>query len=362
MTLKNTMRRSACGLMGAAAILSIIYYGLLILRPHARQTMEYYSPSASFIASQSRGGSCSVPSYSPSPIYVPESQVTGGATTGNYAWDSYGPPWRLSQGNVTIGTLYGDGSFRNSAGEVVPCPAGWYPSGFDSSKLLKVAVPPEKTGDTDPKLFGVKTKELEGSLSKNTSHYYTTDGEGKVQSITRNDAFNSVGNPQLQSFYKGYNLAVIGIDAQARSEMVAAAKQSLPAGSNVTVEEYDPKKPADLWHIQANWNHALSHRPSLAQSGAVAYFTNGPEEPNVQREVMAWSPDEVTRFAKTITTGVRPDKGISNHDPDKAGVDQGLFGVSGWPLTTTQTYGMGLFCLLVALLMFTPKPPVAEEQ
>lgn len=374
----NPVRRRACGLLGAMYIISIVansvWMMLMLRHEHNQQPHDYYSPSAGLIASQCRGGSCSVSSgscangsCSPSPDsqYIQTSSQSGG----NYGWDAYGPPWRLTQGGTLIGTLYADGRFLNANGEASTCPSTWYPTGFDTTKLSKpvdkvtAPSPPagiEKTGDTSKPYFGVATKDLENSLQKSTA-YYTTDGEGRKREITRGDAFNAVGNPQLQSFYKGYNLAIIGVDAQARQEMAAAARQSFPPGSNVTIDEYDPKKPADLWHVQADWNHALSHRPSLAQGGAVAYFTNGPQEDKLQREVMAWSPDEVVKYAKTITTGVRPQNGINNHDPEKAKVDQPLFGMTGWPLTQYQTFA-ALFIVIGGILFFTPKPPAIEAQ
>lgn len=373
----NSVRRRACGLIGAMYIISIIansvWMMMMIRHERNQQPTEYYSTTAGLIAGQCSGGSCSTPMYSAPAYTTPEQAVTG---VGSYAWDSHGPPWRLTQGGVLIGTLYANGSFLGPTGEAITCPAGWYPSGFDATKLAtgkatgapsvpptapaaNGVTPPEKTGDAAKPLFGVATKELDTSLQTKTSHYYTTDSEGKVRDITRGDAFNSVGNPPINSFYKGYNLAIIGVDAQARSEMAAAARLSFPAGTNVVIDEFDPKKPSDLWHIQGNWNHALSHRPSLAQGGAVAYFTNGPQEPNAQREVMAWTPDEVVRFAKTITTGVRPNNGINGHDPDKAKVDQPLFGMSGWPLTQYQTFAF-LLILAGAVLLFTPKPPAIE--
>lgn len=381
----NSVRRRACGLIGAMYIISIIansvWMMMMIRHERNQQPSEYYSPTSAMAISQCRGGSCSVSSSggscangSCSPSPDPQFIQTSGQSGGNYGWDAYGPPWRLTQGGTLIGTLYADGRFLNANGEPVPCPSTWYPTGFDATKLApkvggdKVATPvspatpatPDKTGDATAKpIFGVATKELDSSLQSNTAHYYTTDGEGRKREITRGDAFNAVGNPQLNSFYKGYNLAIIGVDAQARTEMAAAARQSFPVGSNVTIEEYDPKKAADLWHVQGDWNHALTHRPSLAQGGAVAYFTNGPQEPNAQREVMAWSPDEVVRFAKTITTGVRPDKGINGHDPDRAKVDQPLFGMTAWPLTQYQTFA-ALIIFAGCVLLFTPKPPTVE--
>ena len=372
MQLNRTIRK-ACA--DPLTLVMIVAYGLMAIF-YARRIpqRQYYSPYAAMVVSQCRGGSCSISSSGGSctngscsaPNYAPPDQATGGSPFGSYAWDASGPPWRLTQGGTLIGTLYANGSFIGPTGEAVVCPAGWYPSGFDTTKLTpkvggdKVSVPPvpEKTGDATKPLFGVATKDLENSLQGNAA-YYTTDSEGRKREITRGDAFNSVGNPQLQSFYKGYNLAIIGVDAQARSEMAAAARQSFPVGTNVTIDEYDPKKASDLWHVQGDWNHALSHRPSLAQGGAVAYFTNGPQEDKLQREVMAWSPDEVVRFAKTITTGVRPDKGINGHDPDKAKVDQPLFGMAGWPLTQYQTFA-ALFIVIGGILLFTPAPPKLE--
>lgn len=395
----NSVRRRACGLIGAMYIISIVansVWMMLMLRHERKQQLQqprdYYSMTAGVFASQCSGGRCSVSSSSGScasgSCAAPEYAAPGGTQgSGSYAWDAFGPPWRLTQGGTLIGTLYANGSFIGPMGEAVTCPAGWYPSGFDTTKLApkvggdkvsgdKVGVPPasatspngvvpptqpEKTGDATKPLFGVATKELDTSLQTKTSHYFTTDSEGKVRDITRGDAFYSVGNPQLNSFYKGYNLAIIGVDAQARSEMAAAARQSFPAGTNVTIDEYDPKKPADLWHVQGDWNHALAERPSLAQGGAVAYFTNGPQEDKLQREVMAWSPDEVVRFAKTITTSIRPQNGIPNHDPNKAKVDQPLFGMSGWPLTQYQTF-VSVIILAGCVLLFTPKPPAIEAQ
>lgn len=374
----NSIRRRACGLLGAMYIISIVANSVWMMmmvrheRKHQQQPKDYYSMTAGLIPGQCSGGSCSTPSYSSysAPMYTtPEQDVTGG---GSYAWDAFGPPWRLTQGGALIGTLYANGSFIGPTGDPIPCPAGWYPSGFDTTKLApkvggdKVGVLPATapiiTGDSEPKLFGIATKEQERAQLQSLTHYTITGSDGKVRDVTSNDAFRALtGESRLKSLYNGYTLAIIGVDAASRKAMVQAAKSALPAGAPVVVAEYDPAKPEDLWHIEGDWNHALTHRPTLAQSGAVAYVTNGPQETNKQNEVMAWSPDEVAKAVSSLTSSIRPRDGIPNHDPEKAKLNQPLFGMAGWPLTQYQTFA-ALLILTGAVLLFTPKPPAIEAQ
>lgn len=365
----KAVRRRACGLLGAMYIISIVansVWMMMMLRHERKQQpqRDYYSMTAGLIPSQCSGGSCSTPSYSSysAPVYsAPEQGVTGG---GSYAWDAAGPPWRLTQGGTLIGTLYANGSFIGPNGEAIPCPAGWYPSGFDTTRLApkvdKSTPAHVVTGDSEPKLFGIATKEQERAQLQSLTHYTITGADGKVRDVTSNDAFRALtGESRLKSLYNGYTLAIIGVDAASRKAMVQAAKSALPAGAPVVVAEYDPAKPEDLWHIEGDWNHALTNRPTLAQGGAVAYFTNGPQETNKQNEVMAWSPDEVAKAVSSITSSIRPRDGIPNHDPEKAKLSQPLFGLSGWPLTQYQTFA-ALLILAGAVLLFTPKPPAIE--
>jgi hypothetical protein len=323
-------RRKACGLMGAVAILSIIYYGLMILHP--RQVS----------AGQCRGGNCSAPAE-----YSPQSASTG------YAWIGSGP-WRLEKDGQDVGTLFLNGTFLDTKGNQVPCPSTWYTQEQTSSGVNKVLTP---TGDTDPKLFGIATKEQEQSQKLSPTGYTIIDKDGNVKNVTSGDAFNAVGDPRLRSLYTGYNVAIIGVDAAARQRMAAVAKAGQMPGSPIIVNEYDANKPDDLWHVQAQWNEAVAYRPGLQQSGAVAYFTNGPIEKERKREVVAWTPDELSIVVKDS----RPNDRLKGFDMEKAKVDQGIFGNVSWPLTTAQTAGVCLFVLLAAMLLFTPAPPVVEE-
>ncbi|HQR06998.1 MAG TPA: hypothetical protein PLN21_09260 [Gemmatales bacterium] len=319
-------KRNGCGIMGAVAILSIIYYAIAIPLLIRKPRTEYYGP-AGLAISQCGPAGCA-PQYQ---------QASSGFT-----WTAGAAPWKLEQGGRFLGTLGADGVFRDAAGTVAPCPADWYSSDIravGADKPKEVAKP---IGDTLPPT-GVDPREMAKSRLKNPTGYMIGDRE-----ITADMAYSSVqGHGPLKSLLHGKRIVIMGVDAKAREAFIGKLKNLPP---DVIVSEYDPNKPEDLWHVKPHWEASVAKKPELLSAGAVAWVLNEENEQNRIKEQVAWAPGELTKAVSALRPKSLPD----TFDIDKATVDSGVMG--SWPLNTSQTYSVLIIAVGVITSILFKRP------
>jgi len=321
-------QRRGCGIMGAVAILSIIYYAIAIPILIRKPRTEYYGMVSTAI-SQCGPAGCD-PQYQ---------QASSG-----YTWTAGAGPWKLEQGGRLIGTLGTDGVFRDAAGTVAPCPSDWYSSDIKAVGADKPAVaqPSSVVGDKLPPT-GVDPQQVAKSRLKNPTGYMIGDRE-----ITADMAYSSVqGHGPLESLLHGKRIVVMGVDANARLQYLSRLKNLPP---DVVVSEYDPSKPEDIWHIKPHWEASVAKKPALANGGAVAWVLNEENEQNRIREQVAWAPGEL---AKAVTS-LRPKSLPDTFDIDKAAVDAGV--MASWPLNTSQTYSILIIVVGVITSILFKRP------
>jgi hypothetical protein len=323
--MRLNVTRTGCGIMGAVAILSIIYYAiaipLLIRKP---RNTEYYG-TAVMAVSQCGPAGCSTP-----------------ADDNQESWTNYSDAWVYNRGGQEHGRIYKTGQV---SGFTTAQPA-WYPSGmpkqFQTVQAEKPAVQQPVVGDNLP-LTGVDPREFQKSRLKNPTGYMIGDRQ-----ITADMAYSSVqGHGPLKSLLHGKRIVVMGVDASARLAYLSRLK-NLP--DNVIVSEYDPNKPEDIWHIKPHWEASLEKKPALANGGAVAWVLNEENEQNPVKEQVAWSPGELNKAVSSLRPKNLPD----TFDIDRANVDSGV--LASWPLNTSQTYSVLIIAVGVITSILFKRP------
>lgn len=302
----NRTTRTACGLMGAMAILSIIYYALMIpplLRRPRPQPVDYYGPAIGTIPAQWGRRSSSA-------VCGPNGCPDEGGNDGQEAWQlpSGGDGWIYKRGNVEYGRIALDGT---TTGFVAAQPT-WYPSNmprqFQSVGRATgqggTQLPPDgtvKIGQLPP--TGVDKAEVAKDKARVPSGV-TINGSPATESLARSALSDSAKAQGLKDYEGVLRLVVCG-EGRERANFVSAAKPWADASNGkLIIQEYEPGD----WQCTAHIN-AVKNLPEYKAGEPFAY---------VQRndgtvKAISFSPSEVAHSMKQLRPEIAP-----NFDAAKA--------------------------------------------
>lgn len=295
----NRTTRSACGLMGAMAILSIIYYALMIpplIRRPKPQPVDYYGPATGTIPSQwGRRSSSTV--CGPGGCSVdPSSSDDGGES-----WMIYSDAWVYKRGGQEQGRIYRNGTTSGFVG----AQPSWYPSDMPQQfQAVGKDGPPvgeTKVGQLPP--TGVNPSKVAEDKARVPSGV-TINGSPATESLARSALSDSAKAQGLKDYEGVLRLVVCG-EGRERANFVSAAKPWADASNGkLIIQEYEPGD----WQCTAHIN-AVKNLPEYKAGEPFAY---------VQRndgtvKAISFSPSEVAHSMKQLRPEIAP-----NFDAAKA--------------------------------------------
>lgn len=296
----NRTTRTACGLMGAMAILSIIYYALMIppLLRRPKPTPEYYGPATGTIPSQWGRRSSSA-------VCGPNGCPDDGGNDGGESWVTYSDAWVYKRGGVEQGRIYRDGRQSGFANHL----PSWYlneiPQQFQS---IGRNVGPGGTPNGSPVIgqlppTGVDKAEVAKDKARVPSGV-TINGSPATESLARSALSDSAKAQGLKDYEGVLRLVVCG-EGRERANFVSAAKPWADASNGkLIIQEYEPGD----WQCTAHIN-AVKSLPEYKAGEPFAY---------VQRndgtvKAISFSPSEVAHSMKQLRPEIAP-----NFDAAKA--------------------------------------------
>lgn len=293
MKLHRTTRK-ACGLMGAVAILSIIYYALMIpplLRRPRPEPTAYYGYDAALVASQCGPAGCST--------------STGYYTSlgGDESWvmpSHAGDGWTYKRNGIEVGRINRDGT---TSGFVQAQPT-WYPSDMpqqfqrvnQAGQIGQLApggspvigqLPP--TGVDRDKVAEDKAK-IPSGISIN--------GQPASESLARERLSDSAKQQGLKDYDQALRLVVVGHDKE-RSPFLSMAKPWADASQGKFIlQEFEDED----WQVKAH-THAAKSLPEYQSGKPFAYLQKGD---GVVKAIM-FTPSEVASKLKQLRPEIAPD-------------------------------------------------------
>ena len=282
---KRKRKRKGCGLAGAVLIVSLVYYGIAILRQlhDRRHPSDYYSP-VSLVAGQCGPGGCSVPQSSSSDAWqIPTTS---------------GEPWIYKMGGREVGRVNADGSRTGFVGGEPP----WYPSGMPVA-YQKAAEKVSTTGQEKP--TGVNVEEL-AKEKANATTGITVNGQPVTESTLREKLSDSARARGLRDYNDCFRVVIVG-DAESRKQWHDVAAPFIRESSGKAIlQEYD----RDSWHVTAHVN-GVKKLPEYRNGETFAFVMTDDAKDNVR--AIALNPTELGHVLKDLRPEIAP-----SFDPSKA--------------------------------------------
>lgn len=295
----NRVTRSACGLMGAMAILSIIYYALMIpplLRRPKPQPTDYFGIATGTIPSQwgrrssstvcGPGGCSSIDSVSLD-------------DNGQETWTAYSDAWVYSRGGVEHGRIYRNGTISGFE-QFQP---GWYPNGMPPQfqAVGKAGQGGSPVVGQTP-LTGVNKDKLE-EHKKNVPSGFTMNGVAITEAEWRANLSRGAKMTGFKDYDQLVRVSVIGPEDACKAYRKVVEDLPKPVRDKLLVDTYDPKLPEDEHHISAHLKGAEPVLKDLKPGKAIAYvqFSDGTTpavalEPEELRQAVGQLRDENGKF------------------------------------------------------------------
>lgn len=310
----NRTTRTACGLMGAMAILSIIYYALMIppLLRKPKPQYEYYGPNSTLIASSMpqfgrRSSSvCGPGGCSPA---SPDSSPDGGQES----WlipSHTGEGWTYKRGGVVYGTINRDGTTKG----FVNVQPSWYPSDMPQQfqSVGQNGVYPTQnrpTGDLPPPgtqsigqgplpPTGVNRDEVAKDKARVPSGV-TINGSPATESLARSALSDSAKAQGLKDYENSLRLVVVGRNDLERKPFETVAKPWVDASNGKLIcQLYD----AGDWQVKAHEN-ALKDLPEYEPGKPFSYL----QKADGTTKAIMFTPTEVAGKLKQLRPEIAPD-------------------------------------------------------
>ena len=288
----NRTTRNACGLMGAMAIMSIIYYALMIppLLRRPKPQPEYYGQALGSLPTQWGRRSATV--------CGPEGCSPASPDDGVESWTIYSDAWVCTLGGQEVGRIYRDGRISGFAAHSPT----WYPSEMPQrfQTVGKVGSGSPVVGQSPP--TGVNKDKLE-EHKKNVPGGFTMNGV----SITEAEWRANLSRGAKMTGFKDYDalvrVSVIGPEDACKAYRKVVDDLPKPVRDKLLFDTYDPKLPEDEHHIAAHLKGAEPVLKDLKPGKAIAYvqFSDGTTpavatEPDELRQAVGQLRDENGKF------------------------------------------------------------------
>lgn len=309
--------RTACGLMGAMAILSIIYYALMIppLLRRPKPQSEYYGQGGTLITSsmpQPQWGRRSSTVCGPGGC-SPASPMSPDDDSGwQESWVSYSDAWVYQRGGQEYGRIYKNGS---TTGFTSAQPS-WYPSGMPQQfqrvgQVGQLPLTPKVTGELPPPgtnsigqppspmpPTGVNPNEVAKDKAR-VPGGVTINGHPETEAMVRDRLSDSAKAQGLKDYIDSYRLVVVGRNELERKPFEALAKPWVDASKGKLIyQTYD----AGDWHIKAHEN-AVQGLPDYEQGKPFSYL----QKADGTTKAIMFTPSELAGKLKQLRPDVAPD-------------------------------------------------------
>lgn len=280
---KRKGKRKGCGLMGAMLIVSIVYYGIGILKMlHDRRHPQEYYGTAALMLGQCGSGGC------PSP----QSPGSGDA------WQlptSSGEPWIYKLNGREVGRINSDGSRVGFASEPT-----WYPTGMPQAFQRVKATEPANEKPT-----GVNVEEL-AKEKANATTGITVNGQPVTEHVLRDKLSESARARGLRDYADVFRIVIVG-DSTARKDWLKVAEPFVKeSGGKAIVQEFNH----DDWHVSAH-THGVKSLPEYRTGETFAFIQTEDDKNNVR--AIALTATELGKSLKQLRPEIAP-----NFDPNKA--------------------------------------------
>lgn len=278
--------------MLAVAIVSLVYYGILILKEirNRRQPRDYYAP-VSLVTGQCGPNGCTEPQW-------------GGSTSSSLdgSWQlptTSGEPWIYKVRGREVGRINADGS---RVGFVDGDPS-WYPSGMPQA-LYSRQSPVEKVAAND-KPTGVNVEELAKEKANSTTGI-TVNGQPVTEGTLRDKLSDSARARGLRDYSDTFRVVIVGNASDRKAWCKVAEPFIRESHGKAVVQEYEP----GAWHVAAHM-HAVKELAEYRNGEPFAYIQTNDDKNNT-RGIMLTSM-ELGHALKQLRPEISPD-----FDPSKA--------------------------------------------
>lgn len=289
----NRTTRNACGLMGAVAILSIIYYALMIppLLRRPRPEVSYYGQGVATMVSQCGPAGCTTST----------GYYTSSGSDESWVMPSHaGDGWTYKRNGVEVGRINRDGT---TTGFVQAQPT-WFPSDMppqfqrvnQAGQIGQLApggspvigqLPP--TG-VDPAKVAEDKAKIPSGISIN--------GQPASEALARERLSDSAKQQGLKDYDQALRLVVVGHDKE-RSPFLNMAKPWADASQGKFIlQEFEDED----WQVKAH-THAAKSLPEYQSGKPFAYLQKGD---GVVKAIM-FTPSEVASKLKQLRPEIAPD-------------------------------------------------------
>lgn len=286
----NRTTRKACGLMGAVAILSIIYYALMIppLLRRPRPEVSYYGQGVATMVSQCGPAGCSTST----------GYYTSSGSDESWVMPSHaGDGWTYKRNGIEVGRINRDGT---TSGFVQAQPT-WYPSDMpqqfqrvnQTGQLAPGGSP--VIGQLPP--TGVNPDKVAEDKARIPSGI-SINGQPASESLARERLSDSAKQQGLKDYDQALRLVVVGHDKE-RSPFLNMAKPWADASQGKFIlQEFEDED----WQVKAH-THAAKSLPEYQSGKPFAYLQKGD---GVVKAIM-FTPSEVASKLKQLRPEIAPD-------------------------------------------------------
>ncbi len=271
-------------IMLAVAIVSLVYYGIMICKEihNKRHPAEYYNPAMSMVPSQWGTRGCDSPASSSDAWQLPTHPSE---------------PYIYKQNGREVGRINADGS---RVGFVGGDPS-WYPNGMSPTLQRKV----EPITSPADKPTGVNVEEMAKEKANATSGI-TVNGQPVTEGTLRDKLSESARARGLRDYNDTFRIVIVG-DKASRQEWLRIADPFVrESNGKAVIQEYD----RGAWAVSAH-SHAVKELSEYRDGETFAYIQTDDPKNNTRGIVLNCM--ELGRALKDLRPEISP-----NFDPSKA--------------------------------------------